>query len=130
MGYTGKAPEVRYTQARRLVVNVRLATTIQWRDGTGGLIEKTEWHRIVFFDRLAEIVRDHVRGGVLLFVEGRLENRTWRDGAAIEHTVSEVIVSNYNGGQLQILTPKDAPAKLPEAKPGKIPDNIPRTGTK
>ncbi|HCL3851344.1 TPA: single-stranded DNA-binding protein, partial [Pseudomonas aeruginosa] len=78
VGNVGGDPEVRYTADGKAVANITLATSETWKDKqTGQQKERTEWHRVVFFGRLAEIVGEYVGKGTLLFVEGSLRTRKW-----------------------------------------------------
>ena len=92
MGHLGRDPEIRYTPNGTAVCTISLATTSAWKDKTTGeRIEKPEWHRIVFYRRLAEVVAEHMTKGRLLYVEGRLSTRKYRDADGLERYVTEVI---------------------------------------
>ena len=80
VGYLGKDPEVRYMPSGTAVTNVTLATSDQWKDKqTGEQKERTEWHNIVFFNRLAEIAGEYLKKGSQVYVEGRLQTEKWQD---------------------------------------------------
>lgn len=80
IGNLGKDPEVRYTPTGLAVANLTMATTEAWKDKqTGANQEKTEWHRVVFYQRLAEIAGEYLRKGSKIFIEGRLQTRKWQD---------------------------------------------------
>ena len=80
IGNLGSDPELRYTPSGSAVANINLATTETWRDKVSGdLQDRTEWHRIVFFNRLAEIVGEYLRKGSKIYVEGSLRTRKWQD---------------------------------------------------
>lgn len=80
IGNLGKDPEVRYTPSGLAVANVTLATSESWKDKQSGeMQERTEWHRVVFYQRLAEIVGEYLRKGSKVYVEGRLQTRKWQD---------------------------------------------------
>ena len=80
IGNLGRDPEVRYSPDGRAIANVTLATSESWKDKTTGeKQEKTEWHRVVFFGRLAEITGEYLKKGSQVFVEGRLQTRKWQD---------------------------------------------------
>ncbi len=99
IGNLGMDPEVRYTPNGNAVANVVLATSNAWRDKqTGELQERTEWHRIVFFNRLAEIVAEYLRKGSKIYVEGSLRTRKWQDKAGAERYTTEIIAN-----EMQIL---------------------------
>jgi single-strand DNA-binding protein len=101
IGNVGGDPEVRYLPSGNAVANITLATTDSWKDKqTGQPQERTEWHRVVFFGRLAEIVGEYVRKGSKLYVEGRLQTREWeKDG--VKRYTTEIVVDI--GGQMQLL---------------------------
>jgi single-strand DNA-binding protein len=93
VGNLGNDPEIRYMPNGNAVANVSLATSDSWKDkATGEQQEKTEWHRVVFFNRLAEIVEQYVKKGSKLYIEGRLQTRSWeQDG--IKRYSTEIIAS-------------------------------------
>lgn len=101
IGNLGNDPDVRYMPNGNAVANVSLATTDSWKDReTGQLQERTEWHRVVFFGKLAEIVGQYLRKGSKIYVEGRLQTREWeKDG--IKRYSTEIVVDM--GGQMQML---------------------------
>ncbi|HSV70904.1 MAG TPA: single-stranded DNA-binding protein [Methylibium sp.] len=92
IGNLGRDPEVRYTPSGSAVCNVTLATTRNWKDkNSGDKVEETEWHRIVFYDRLAEIAGEYLKKGRSIYVEGRLKTRKWQDKDGVEKYTTEVI---------------------------------------
>lgn len=94
LGNLGNDPEVRYTASGSAVANVSLATTEQWKDRESGeQQEKTEWHRIVFFGRLAEIVGEYLRKGSQIYVEGRLQTRKWQDKDGNDKYTTEIVAN-------------------------------------
>lgn len=101
IGNAGGDPEVRYMPNGNAVTNITLATSDSWKDKqTGQQQERTEWHRVVFFGRLAEVVGEYVRKGSKLYIEGRLQTREWeKDG--IKRYTTEIVVDI--GGQMQLL---------------------------
>ena len=115
LGYVGNDPEVRSINTGRMVANVSIATTRNWKNSNGEKQEKTEWHRCVFWDRQAEIVQEYVKKGSLLYVEGRIETRKWTDKDGNDRYITEII-----GEQLQLLPTSKNPAKPPD-EPGSIP---------
>lgn len=97
IGNLGSDPELRYTPSGSAVANVNLATTETWRDKTSGeLQDRTEWHRIVFFNRLAEIVGEYLRKGSKVYVEGSLRTRKWQDKNGVERHTTEVIANEMH----------------------------------
>ena len=103
VGNVGGDPEVRYMPSGGAVVNLTLATSESWKDkSSGDNVEKTEWHRVVFFNRLAEIVGEYVRKGSKLYLEGRLQTRSWeQDG--IKRYATEIVAS-----EMQMLDSRGA----------------------
>ena len=94
IGNLGADPEVRYTAGGAAVANVRLATADSWRDkDSGETQERTEWHRVVFFGRLAEIVEQYVKKGSQIYIEGRLQTRKWQDKDGNEKFSTEIVAS-------------------------------------
>lgn len=97
IGNLGNDPEVRYTPSGSAVANVNLATSETWRDKQSGeLQDRTEWHRVVFFNRLAEIVGEYLRKGSKIYVEGTLRTRKWTDKNAIERYTTEIIANEMH----------------------------------
>ncbi len=94
IGNLGADPEVRYTAGGSAVANVRLATAESWRDKeTGDQQERTEWHRVVFFSRLAEIVGEYLKKGAQIYVEGRLQTRKWQDRDGNDRYTTEIVAN-------------------------------------
>jgi single-strand DNA-binding protein len=92
VGRLGNDPEVRYTATGSAMANISLATSENWKDKqTGEKQERTEWHRIVFYDKLAEIVAQYLRKGSLIYVEGRLQTRKWQDQNGQDRYTTEII---------------------------------------
>ena len=93
VGNVGNDPEVRYMPNGNAVANVSIATSETWKDkGNGEQQEKTEWHRVVFFNRLAEIVEQYVKKGSKLYLEGRLQTRQWEQ-EGVKRYSTEVVAS-------------------------------------
>ena len=99
VGNLGRDPEVRYTPNGNAVCNVTVATSRQWKNkDSGEKQEETEWHRVVFYDRLAEIAGEYLKKGRSVYVEGRLKTRKWQDKDGAEKYTTEVIAE-----QMQLL---------------------------
>lgn len=97
IGNLGQDPEVRYTPNGNAVANAALATSTVWRDKqTGELQERTEWHRIAFFNRLAEIVGEYLRKGSKIYIEGSLRTRKWQDKNGIDRYTTEIIANEMH----------------------------------
>lgn len=96
IGNLGKDPEMRYTPTGLAIANITLATSEAWKDKqTGENVERTEWHRIVFYQRLAEIVGEYLRKGAKVYIEGKLQTRKWQDkNSGQDRYTTEVIADN------------------------------------
>ena len=128
VGNLGADPEVRYMPNGGAVANVTIATTESWKDKSSGeQQEKTEWHRVVFFARLAEIVGEYLKKGSQIYVEGRLQTRKWQDKSGVDRYTTEIVANemqmlggrggagggagagssagSYGGGQSQAAAP-------------------------
>ena len=94
VGNLGADPETRYTASGSAVTNIRVATSESWKDKqTGENQERTEWHRIVFFNRLAEIAGEYLRKGSQVYVEGALRTRKWQDQSGQDRYSTEVVAA-------------------------------------
>ncbi len=94
IGNLGKDPETRYMPSGGAVTNVTLATSESWKDKqTGQQQERTEWHRVVFFNRLAEIAGEYLRKGSKVYVEGSLRTRKWQDNNGQDRYTTEIVAS-------------------------------------
>ena len=94
IGNLGKDPETRYLPNGDAVTNITLATTESWKDKSGEKQEKTEWHRVTFYRKLAEIAGEYLKKGRPVYVEGRLETRKWTDKAGVDRYTTEIIASD------------------------------------
>lgn len=94
IGNCGRDPEVRYAPSGAAICNVSIATSRNWKDKTSGeRQEETEWHRVVFYDRLAEIAGEYLKKGKSVYVEGRLKTRKWTDKDGVEKFTTEIIAA-------------------------------------
>ena len=110
----GQDPEIKYTNSGNAVANVSAATSEKWKDKeTGQPQEKTEWHRIVFFNRLAEIVGEYVHKGDKIYIEGKLQTRKWQDQNGQDRYTTEVVVVAPEG-TMQMLGSKQSGAQHPQ----------------
>ena len=104
VGNLGSDPEVRYMPAGGAVANISLATTRRWKDkNTKEKREATEWHRVVFFNRLAEVVGEYLKKGSQIYVEGRLQTRKWKDKDGVDRYSTEIVAT-----EMQMLGSKAA----------------------
>jgi single-strand DNA-binding protein len=126
IGNLGRDPEVRYLPSGDAVANFSIATTEKWKDKSGDMQEQTEWHRISFFGRQAEICGEYLRKGSSVYVEGRLQTRKWTDKDGNERSTTEIrgdrmqMLGGRGGGSAEMREPPDnggaesaAPAKKP-----------------
>ncbi|MBK1689973.1 single-stranded DNA-binding protein [Rubrivivax gelatinosus] len=139
VGNLGRDPEVRYAPSGSAICNVTIATSRQWKDKTSGeRQEETEWHRVVFYDRLAEIAGEYLKKGRPVYVEGRLKTRKWTDKDGVEKYTTEIIAmemqllggreggggggGDYGGGDDMGAAPaRRAPAPRPQAPAPRAP---------
>jgi single-strand DNA-binding protein len=91
VGNLGADPEVRYMPSGDAITNIRLATTDSWKDKNGEKQEKTEWHRVAFFGKLAEIAGEYLKKGSQVYVEGRLQTRKWQDKDGQDRYTTEIV---------------------------------------
>ncbi|MER1775241.1 single-stranded DNA-binding protein [Proteus mirabilis] len=102
IGHLGQDPEIRYMPSGGAVANLTLATSESWRDKqTGEMKEKTEWHRVVIFGKLAEVAGEYLKKGSQIFIEGQLQTRKWQDQSGQDRYTTEVVVNI--GGSMQML---------------------------
>ncbi|KPK40122.1 MAG: single-stranded DNA-binding protein [Gammaproteobacteria bacterium SG8_47] len=116
IGNLGADPEVRYMPSGGAVANVRLATSEQWKDKqTGETQERTEWHRVVFYGRLAEIAGEYLRKGSKIYAEGRLQTRKWQDNQGMDRYTTEIVAN-----EMQMLDSRGGTANFggPEEEGG------------
>ncbi|MCW5197463.1 single-stranded DNA-binding protein [Buchnera aphidicola] len=102
IGYLGQDPDIRYMTNGSAVANINIATSESWKDkNTGEIREKTEWHKVVLFGKLAEITGEYLKKGSQVYIEGSLQTRKWKDQNNLERYTTEIIV-NINGS-MQML---------------------------
>lgn len=125
VGNMGQDPDVRYTTGGAAVTNISVATSEQWKDkNTGEDVVKTEWHRIVFFGRLAEIAGEYLKRGSQVYIEGKLQTRKWQDNNGQDRYTTEIVASEMqmlgarqSGGQGQFSGGGQAPTAPRANKP-------------
>ncbi len=94
IGNCGQDPEVKYNANGKAITNISIATSETWKDKqTGQQQERTEWHRVVFFNRLAEIAGEYLRKGSKVFVEGSLKTRKWQDQTGQDRYTTEIVAN-------------------------------------
>ncbi len=125
IGRLGRDPEIRYTQDGRAVANFTVATNEEWKDkNTGEKKERTEWHRIVAFGKLGEICSEYLSKGRLVYVEGRLQTRSWEQDGVTKYT-TEIVASD-----MQMLEAKNAGASQSFANSPSSGQGAPQPSTK
>lgn len=127
VGNLGQDPEVRYLPNGGAVTNISIATSQSWKDKqTGEQKDRTEWHRVVIFGKLAEIAGEYLRKGSQVYIEGSLQTRKWQDQAGQDKYTTEIVVNI--GGVMQILGSRntdDAPEAAVSPKQGQPSSNKP-----
>jgi len=138
IGNLGRDPETRYMPEGGAITNISIATTEKWKDKNGEMQEKTEWHRVAFFGKLAEIAGEYLKKGSQVYVEGRLQTRKWQDKEGQDKYTTEVVANvmqmlgsrqgmggggdREGGGASRERTPAAAEAKPAKAGGGKFDD--------
>jgi single-strand DNA-binding protein len=129
VGRLGKDPETRYMTNGEAVTNVSLATSENYKDKHGEKQERTEWHNLVMYRRLAEIAGEYLKKGSMIYVEGRIQTRKWQDKEGKDRYTTEIIVnemkmlgskSGGSGGSFEVVEDQSAPAatrSAPAARP-------------
>lgn len=122
IGNLGADPETRYLPSGDAVTNIRIATTETWKDKNGEKQEHTEWHRVAFFGRLAEIAGEYLKKGSPVYVEGRLQTRKWQDKDGQDRYSTEIRAERMQllggrGGGAEPMSREPAPAAEGGAKP-------------
>lgn len=101
IGNLGKDPEVRYTTSGQAVASFSIATSEKFKNKSGDMEERTEWHNVVLWGRQAEIAKDHLGKGSAVFIEGRLQTRKWQDKDGRDRYTTEIV-----GDRMQFVGPK------------------------
>ena len=95
IGHLGADPESRFTTSGSAVTNFNLATNESWRSAEGDTKEKTEWHRVVLFGKMAETSAEYMKKGQLVYIEGRLQTRSWEDKDKVKRYTTEILCDNF-----------------------------------
>lgn len=130
IGHLGADPEQRFMPSGKPVANIRVATSETWKDkDTGDKKEKTEWHSVVAFDKLAEIMGEYLRKGSQVYIEGKLQTRKWQDKEGKDRYTTEIVASQMQmlGGKPQgeRQAPQQSKPAQPAAGDGGFDDDIP-----
>jgi len=128
IGNLGADPDVRYMPTGGAVTNISLATTFRWKDKQSGeRKENTEWHRVVFYNRLAEVVGEYLRKGSQVYVEGRLQTRKWQDKEGVDRYTTEIVASEMQ--MLGSRTGGTAPLGNSPTQHAPAPNNAPASAS-
>jgi single-strand DNA-binding protein len=126
IGRLGKDPETRYMTSGEAVTNATLATSENWKDKSGEKQEKTEWHNLVFYRRLAEIAGEYLKKGSQIYVEGKLQTRKWQTKEGQDRYTTEIVVNEMTmlggkstGGSFEVVENKSAAPASGGAAPAK-----------
>ena len=127
VGRLGKDPETRYMTNGEAVTNVTLATSENWKDKSGEKQEKTEWHNLVFYSRLAEVAGEFLKKGSQIYVEGKIQTRKWQDKEGKDRYTTEILVNEMQmlggkssgGGSFEVVDKPAASAPAGAAASGK-----------
>jgi len=119
IGNVGNDPDIKSMPSGDKVANFSVATSESWKDkATGEKKEKTEWHRIVVFNRgLVGVIENYVKKGSKIYIAGKLQTRKWKDKDGVEKYSTEIVLSGFDG-ELVLLGGKQADAKPQETRPG------------
>jgi single-strand DNA-binding protein len=125
VGRLGQDIELKYTTTNDAVANLSLATSDAWTDKQGQRQERTEWHRVVLFGKLAEIANQYLHKGSQVYIEGKLQTKKWQDNSGQDRYTTEIVVNGY-GGTMQMLDSKGASSQntpAQQAQPNQAPAN-------
>ncbi|ODN41575.1 single-stranded DNA-binding protein [Piscirickettsia litoralis] len=121
VGRLGQDPDIRYTQGGDAVAKLSVATSEQWKDQHSVNQESTEWHRVVLYKRLAEIAKEYLSKGSLVYVEGKIKTRRWKDNEGKDCYTTEIIGKNMQmlgGGDRDRVQSQVQQKPLPQQSPG------------
>lgn len=127
VGHVGRDPEGKYLPSGEHVVNFSLATSETWKDKSGAKQEATEWHRVSFFGKTAEVISEYVKKGTMLYIEGRIQTRKWTDKDGVEKYSTEIRGDRMQmlGGKSQESGGTEQRAKPTGSKFDQLEDDIP-----
>jgi single-strand DNA-binding protein len=135
VGNLGQKPEMRYTATQSAVANISIATTESWKDKESGeMRDKTEWHRVVYFGKLAEIVEKYLDKGSSVYIEGKLQTRKWQDKSGADRWTTEIVGNELTmlGSRASNSSPAqsssnetESPFPQDDSGPGLTDDDIP-----
>ncbi|AUR89321.1 single-stranded DNA-binding protein [Vibrio phage 1.122.B._10N.286.46.F8] len=132
VGSLGNDPEIKHMPSGGSVANVSIATSESWRDkATGEQKEKTEWHKVAIFGKLAEVAGEYLRKGSQVYIEGQMQTRKWQDQSGQDRYTTEVVVQGFNGvmqmlGSKQGGNQQQTPQQVPQQQPMRQPQQAPQ----
>lgn len=130
IGHLGKDPETRFSSNGDPICNFSVATSESWKDKSGERQEKTEWHRIVAFGKLAEICGEYLKKGAQVYVEGKLQTRKWTDKNEIERYSTEIVLDSFNGTMTMLGKKGDGGGRASDGGGDETPATKPTGGFK
>ena len=133
IGNLGSDPELKYTPSGAAVTNFNVATNEVWNDKDGNKQERTEWHRVVLWRKLAEIAGEYLKKGSKVYLEGRLQTRSWEDKDGVKRYTTEVVADNMTmldaksegGGSSSGVSSAPPPSEAPPAADSGAEDDLP-----
>ena len=125
IGNLGSDPELRYTSSGVAVASFAIATNIRWTDPDGNTQEKTEWHNIVAWRKLAEICGEWLKKGRRVYIEGRLQTRTWDDKNGVKHWKTEIVADDMIMLDGRVEAPAEVVPPTEEAGPAEKEEDLP-----
>jgi single-strand DNA-binding protein len=129
IGNLGQDPEARFTPQGTAVTNLSIATNESWKDQSGEMQDRTEWHRVVMYGRMAETATEYMKKGQMVYVEGRLHTREWEDQNQIKRKTTEIRCDNFTMLGRRSDAPTDqsqgAMSPSPSAPASEVDDDLP-----
>lgn len=118
VGNLGQDPETRYVPSGSAITNISVATSEEWKDKQGQKQSRTEWHRIIFFNKLAEIAGEYLRKGSKVYIEGKLQTRKWQDQSGQDRYTTEIVAN-----EMQMLDSRGQQDSQPQGNQQNAPEN-------
>ena len=129
IGNLGQDPEARFTPQGTAVTNLSIATNESWKDQSGETQDRTEWHRVVMYGRMAETAAEYMKKGQMVYVEGRLNTREWEDQNQIKRKTTEIRCDNFTmlgrRSDAPLGQPQGAMSPSPSAPDSEVDDDLP-----
>ena len=127
IGNLGQDPEARFTPQGTAVTNLSIATNESWKDQSGEVQDRTEWHRVVMYGRMAETATEYMKKGQMVYVEGRLHTREWEDQNQIKRKTTEIRCDNFTmlGRRSDAAAGQSQAGVSPSAPDSEVEDDLP-----